>query len=411
MSTHEKLLDLIYFKSPTLIGPIFISVLAVPFLFIGTSLLVKIILATALVGLGIVTGIHNTRTHRSTCDQILEQAKEDQKEITIDSDDRFTTGLEAVCQQSFPLWSKQIETCNQQLDDEMSRITLMFSSIADGLQKTMTLAEKNTNEPEVNDDKQAVFSEDTIEIQLNSISAALKSVLEMKQQMLLEVQGLEPFMDQLENMARNVGEIAKQTNLLALNAAIEAARAGESGRGFSVVADEVRKLANSSEEIGNEMIEQANSIHDKISETLKTTETATKHEEELVNDAESVIEDVIAKHDKSLLAAGESSQLLFDTSEKIREQVYESLNALQFQDRIGQIMGHVQENMEVLTNKLSDAKDNWINGADSTPVDASLWLNDFKHNYTTADERNNHRALTGEEKIETEVEEGEVSFF
>ncbi len=389
-----------------LIGPGTIGIIAATFLFIDASQLITTVLAASLIILGIITGIYNNRTHRFACEEIRKQTDAQIEEANIDSDDHYTTGLETVCQQSFPLWSKQIETCGQQLDEEMSRITLMFSSIAEGLQQTMSLAEKNKNEQ-----TQTSVNENTIDGQLNSISTTLKSVLSMKQQMLSEVQGLEPFMEQLEDMARNVGDIAKQTNLLALNAAIEAARAGESGRGFSVVADEVRKLANSSEEIGNEMIIQANTIHDKILQTLKTTETTTKQEENLVNDAELIIEDVITKHDIQVHAAGESSQLLINTSEKIREQVYESLNALQFQDRIGQIMGHVQENMEVLTDKLINAKDNWINGADSTPVDASLWLEDFKHNYTTADERNNHRALTGEVNTEAVAQEGEVSFF
>lgn len=78
----------------------------------------------------------------------------------------------------------------------------------------------------------------------------------------------------INELAKNIMEIASQTSLLSLNASIEAARAGEQGRGFAVVADEIGKLAEqSSQTVGGitQIVTEVNSSVEKMESSLNST--------------------------------------------------------------------------------------------------------------------------------------------
>ena len=85
--------------------------------------------------------------------------------------------------------------------------------------------------------------------------------------------------EKVEQIIKQIENIAFQTNILALNANVEAARAGEAGAGFSVVADEVRRLAEHSTLSSGEVREQMNALsrlNDEIAHAIhaKTEEVA-----------------------------------------------------------------------------------------------------------------------------------------
>ncbi|HSW07200.1 methyl-accepting chemotaxis protein [Aquabacterium sp.] len=90
--------------------------------------------------------------------------------------------------------------------------------------------------------------------------------------------------------------IAFQTNILALNAAVEAARAGEQGRGFAVVASEVRSLAQRSADAAKQ-----------IKMLISTSVERVEHGTQLVDQAGSTMQDVVASIRRVTQIVGEIS--------------------------------------------------------------------------------------------------------
>ncbi len=316
-------------------------------------------------------------------------------------------GLENVCNQSFPIWTKQIETCSQTLMTELEAIANTFASIVEQLAQVKNTT--NTNLIGLTGDKNSF----DLTAEMNYVSETLKTAVSHQNDAAQEIKGLTPLSEQLEVMAKNVSEIASQTNLLALNAAIEAARAGESGRGFAVVADEVRKLATDSAKIGSEMVGQSEAIRNKISSVLELTSDRADQETKMIAQAENSLANTIEQYQAVIQQFQGSSAELISASDNIENNINETLVALQFQDRVTQILGNVNKSIVQISENIDTSIAQFSPGQQQTPIDANEWLNNLKHNYTTTEERQHHADITGSSRspASSTIDDDETTFF
>lgn len=244
----------------------------------------------------------------------------------------------------------------------------------------------------------------TSETELKGIVNGLQGAMRAREELLSEIAKLSTFADELQKMAGDVAGIASQTNLVALNAAIEAARAGESGRGFMVVAEEVRSLSTRSGETGRRISERSETISRALANTLNTANEFGKQDAALIDDAENAIVRVIERYNDAAGRLGSSARILEEESQGVESEVADVLVALQFQDRVSQILGHVIDDMHKLADELAKREGMAV----PEPFDVRRWLQDLERTYTTLEQVAVHKGHGVQ--VET-ASPAEITFF
>lgn len=181
------------------------------------------------------------------------------------------------------------------------------------------------------------------EQKLQSVVAALRSLLETKENMLAE---------------------------------IEAARVDEAGRGFAVAADEVRSLSLRSGETGNHIREKAIAI----GSVQKVSQDVAQRDQQASAEAGRKIHRVLNDFRGTAEQLTRSSTLLQRESTGIRGEIADVLVNLQFQGRVSQILAHGGADMDRPHAHLADA---------NTLPDPAAWLEALAETYTTAEQRGN----------------------
>jgi methyl-accepting chemotaxis protein len=352
---------------------------------------------------GIGASVYMARQHRRLLEQAASQALDHaQRQFQVASVETVANGLQAVCLEAVPIWAKQVESSRSQTEQAIVALSNRFSGIYTKLEETVKASQQASGDLAGDTQGGALVVLKQSEIELTHVIDSLKSAQLSRDQMLTQVRGLTDYTGQLRNMASEVAAIAKQTNLLALNAAIEAARAGETGRGFAVVADAVRTLSSLSSETGQKMSATVDIISSAITRLVEVTDSTAASDVQSVVTSEANIRHVLDRFNSITQRLSSSTVRLQQESADIRDEISEVLVALQFQDRVSQILVHVRNNMDALHSHLQQCQHN----PDRLQVDAHAWLAEMELTYATDEQRQIHHSGKS-----SSAKEEEITFF
>ncbi|KIV72348.1 Methyl-accepting chemotaxis protein [Pseudomonas sp. FeS53a] len=335
-------------------------------------------------------GAHQQALHRTHDEALAEGARQEAE--------RHVQGLPELCTRIAPIWSAQIESARHQTQTAIEALAERFARLAGRISDAVSSGMQADSDALVTLLAQS-------EVELEDIVSQLRLALSSKESLLQEVERLNSYTAQLRTMAKEVGDVAKQTNLLALNAAIEAARAGEAGRGFAVVADEVRKLSTLSEETGKRIGDTIETVSGAIERTLQVSNEHATRDAGTLENASQVIRQVIAQFRSGATRLVEQGNALRNDNAVVGEEISEVLVALQFQDRVSQMLGHMRDDISRLAQHLEED--------DARHVDARSWLDELSRTYTTPEQHAIHQGRKSSQSTTSGASESasDITFF
>src|SRR5690606_16122005 len=137
-----------------------------------------------------------------------------------------------------------------------------------------------------------------------------------------------------------------------------------------------------------------------LQKTLDRTADFARQGDARLAQSEAAIQEVLSQFHSSGERILDSAQSLEQESAGVQSNVEEVLVNLQFQDRVGQILSHITDDMEKLLAVVNEQHKNVKEGDDFDEIDIDLWLKSVRETYTTLEQVAIHRGDSAIKKPE-----------
>ena len=300
--------------------------------------------------------------------------------LAVEQLEKMSAEAEALQRQLPPVfmgWQRQLRVVSDLVQQNIEGLLSPFAMLMGRIQEENQTSAALFTEQRCHHSIAQVL--DQTRQQLERVIASFHGANVYKQELQQTIRQLGSYMSELKDMAGAVQHLASQTNLLALNAAIEAARAGEAGRGFAVVADEVRRLSGQSGETGRDIDQKVESVTQAIRATIQAADNLAKTDEQNLQLLDDTTQQVINELGGEIDELHDAGQRLRELSLASGDAIAQIMVKLQFQDRVTQILEHLQSDLQQVQQELLDM--------DAPSFDAVRWERSFKQRFTTQEER------------------------
>lgn len=304
------------------------------------------------------------------------------KSIQHDDTEGGIEGLDKLNHEVLPIWCRQIASVRNQADVAVTDLAIQFKGITKRINASIDASVKYSNDGVSHIGNRVADSSGMItQEELAEMLDTLREAIDVKAILLDKISQLKEQTNVMTDVVLSVKSISRKTEVLAINASIESRRAGVHGLSFGIIAQEVRKLSEQSEEMVDDVAQRIQLLEEKMDEVIAQTDLNTLGPDNSSDNKQSNIS-IYERFRKLALSLSKSSEILLLESGNIRDEIYNIIVALQYQDKTSQILVHITDNIQDLYQRI----DTYNSSGNREIINPEEWINKLRSTYTMVEE-------------------------